>query len=110
MGFACVSMLADHSREVEIFRLGRNPNFLPRFAGGALMWRFAGRHFQFASGGTPETLVGLFGSFEQEDFVRCIKGVDQRGNPIGKGHEPLDQFQFGGVHFDGCRLTDEVEA
>lgn len=76
----------DDTGQVEIARLERELHFFFGLATGAGVGRFAIVSVKLASGGTPETTIGLLGAFQQQHFVAIVEAVEQRGDFIGQTH------------------------
>ena len=86
MGAALISLFAHNAGEVEIGGSESDAHFFMGFSTGTIVGRFPAVRFQFASTGTPQSLVRFLGPFEQEDPILRIEDVEQRGDLVWERH------------------------
>lgn len=80
MGVALVAVLADEAGEVKVGGREREAHFLMRLAAGAGVGRFAEVGLKLAAGRTPQAAIRLLCALEQQDFIRRVEAVEQRGD------------------------------
>ena len=86
MGLTLITAFADEGGEVEIRGGEVDAELLEGFPTGAGVGGLADVLMEFPAAGAPETPIRFLGTFEQEDFIRCVEAVEQCRNLVGQAH------------------------
>lgn len=92
MRVALVAMFADEAGEVEIAGREDKAHFLVCLAAGASVGRLADVSLELAAGRTPQAAIRLLRALEQEDFIRCVEAVEERGDFVGQRQSDWNQL------------------